>query len=190
CLALALLRVALLAVLALAVLVPALPGGAPGLRRLVGAAAALAVLIGAPTPSSSAEAPTPEMLDELRNRLLERPACHPECAASPRLRLDGEPARLVLRIDVDAAAATAVPLPGGPRDWVPEQVIVDGAPAAALRRAGDGVLWLQVDAGAHEVLLSGALPDRDTVEIPLPLKPHRVEAAARGRTGRGKIGSA
>ncbi|HKA13994.1 MAG TPA: hypothetical protein VKH41_03175, partial [Myxococcota bacterium] len=185
CLALALLRVALLAVLALAVLVPALPGGAPGLRRLVGAAAALAVLIGAPTPSSSAEAPTPEMLDELRNRLLERPACHPECAASPRLRLDAEPARLVLRIDVDAAAATAVPLPGGPRDWVPEQVIVDGAPAAALRRAGDGVLWLQVDAGAHEVLLSGALPDRDTVEIPLPLKPHRVEAAARGWTVRG-----
>ena len=62
-----------------------------------------------------------------------RPACRPDCAASPRLRLEVEPAGLVLRLEIDAAAPTAVPLPGSARDWVPEQVIVDGAPAAGLR---------------------------------------------------------
>ncbi len=59
-------------------------------------------------------------------------------------------------------------------------MIVDGAPATALRRDAAGVLWLQVDTGAHQVLVAGPLPDRDSIELPLPLKPHRVEASSRG----------
>ncbi len=179
-LGLALLRVALLGALIGRVLLPVfLDGGFP-LRRAASALAALAtLLLAAPPRSAAADLPGPELLNELRTRLLEKPACHPRCAASPRLRLEAEPSVLQLRIEIDAAAPTAVPLPGSARDWVPEQVIVDGAPAA-LRRAEDGVLWLQLDTGAHQVLVAGALPDRDTIELPLPLKPHRVEASSRG----------
>ena len=185
-LGLALLRVGLLALLVLRVVLPALPGGAFGLGRFARATAALAALfVAGPAPPAAADLPTPELLEELRTRLFEKPACHPQCAASPRLRLETLPSELRLRFEVDAAAPTAVPLPGGARDWVPEQVVVDGAPATALRRGGDGVLWLQVDAGAHQVLISGALPDQDTIELPLPLKPHRVEASGRGWTVHG-----
>ena len=180
-LGLALLRVALLGALIGRVLIPLLPGGGLPLRRAASALAALAaLLLAAPPRSAAADLPSPELLNELRARLLEKPACHPDCAASPRLRLEAEPSGLQLRIEIDAAAPTAVPLPGSARDWVPEQVVVDGAPATALRRAEDGVLWLQLDAGAHQVLVAGALPDRDTIELPLPLKPHRVEASSRG----------
>jgi hypothetical protein len=180
-LGIALLRVALLGALVWRVLLPMLPGAGSPPRRAASAMAALAaLLLFAPPRSAAADLPGPELLGELRARLLEKPACHPECAASPRLRLEVEPSGLQLRLEIDAAAPTAVPLPGSARDWVPEQVIVDGAPATALRRDEAGVLWLQVDAGAHQVLVAGALPDRDTIELPLPLKPHRVEASSRG----------
>ena len=177
----AVLRVVLLGALLLRVLRPALPRAAFPLQRVASASAALAaVLLTAPAPPAGAEFPSDELLERLRARLLEAPACRPDCAASPRLRLEVEPAGLVLRLQIDAAAPTAVPLPGSARDWVPEQVIVDGAPAAGLRLAEDGVLWLQIEPGAHQVLIAGALPERDTIELPLPLKPHLAEAVSRG----------
>src|SRR5439155_15189120 len=40
---------------------------------------------------------------ELRNRLLERPECVPECASSPRLRLEVTRGALSARMEVDAA---------------------------------------------------------------------------------------
>ena len=94
-LGLALLRVALLGALIWRVLLPMLPGGGFPLRRAAGATAALAALLLAVAPHpAAADLPSPELLNELRTRLLEKPACHPECAASPRLRLEIEPAAL------------------------------------------------------------------------------------------------
>src|SRR5439155_939123 len=57
-------------------------------------------------------------------------------------------------------------------------------PASA---AGALVLVLAVlgAAGTHQVLLEGPLPDVDRVEMPLPLKPRRVEAHAEGWTVEG-----
>ncbi|MGH9797572.1 MAG: hypothetical protein ACRD5D_05385, partial [Candidatus Polarisedimenticolia bacterium] len=128
----------------------------------------------------AAEIPPQELLNELRTRLLQPPACHPSCASSPRLALDVSPATLRVRIEIDAAAETAVPLPGGADRWLPERVLLDGDPAAGLVRTGEGRLWLRVTPGNHQVLMEGPLPDRETVQIPLPLKPHRVTARTTG----------
>ena len=178
---LAVLRVLLLAALVLRVLGPALPRAGFPFARAAGAAAALAaLLVAAPAPSARADFPSEKLLEDLRARLLAPPACRPNCAASPRLRVEAGPDALLLRLAIDVAAPTAIPLPGGARDWVPDQVTVDGAPVSALRRGSDGALWLQLDTGAHQVLIAGPLPDRDTIELPLPLKPHRVDASVRG----------
>ncbi|HSK79933.1 MAG TPA: hypothetical protein VLQ45_26000, partial [Thermoanaerobaculia bacterium] len=75
----------------------------------------------------------------------------------------------------------AIPVPGGAEQWVPAEVRVDGQPAG-VARTDDGRLWVRVSPGRHEVLLSGPLPARDVVQIPLPLKPHRVEVTASGWT--------
>ncbi|HXV37871.1 MAG TPA: hypothetical protein VEC18_12015, partial [Myxococcota bacterium] len=126
-------RVAALAALLLCML-GALSGGgrAPSfsgwLRARGGASAAvvalpIAVLIAAlatiGAAPASADFPSKELLDELRAALLEAPECAPQCAAIPRLRLDAERASLTLRVEIDAAADTAVPLPGGARSWDP-----------------------------------------------------------------------
>ena len=130
-------------------------------------------------PTAPAE-PDAGLLAELRAALLAPPDCHPECAASPRLFLDASPGALRLRFEVGAAAAVAVPLPAGAQ-WLPAEVRIDGQPAT-IARTSDGRLWTRVDPGRHEILLAGPLPARETVQIPLPLRPHRVDVTATGWT--------
>ncbi|MEE8424834.1 MAG: hypothetical protein V3S11_03350, partial [Elusimicrobiota bacterium] len=129
---------------------------------------------------SASTFPPKAMLQELRNRLTEKPECSPHCADSPRLRLEVVGNVLRARMEINAEAATAVPLPGGAKQWSPASVLVDGVPARGLRRRPDGQLWLPISRGAHQVILEGPLPDRETVQLPLPMKSRRVEAKVSG----------
>lgn len=172
---LGLLRVALLALLLLRAL--GLLGRVPWLRALLPLLPLYVLLT--PGAARAADLPGDALLDALRARLLKPAECQPRCAASQRLSLEVSGGVLRLRLSVGAAAATAVPLPGEAAQWLPAEVLLDGRPAAALR-SEDGRLWLQLTPGNHEVLLGGPLPDRDTVQLGLPLKPHRVDVRARG----------
>ncbi|HUB09843.1 MAG TPA: hypothetical protein VMB50_22765 [Myxococcales bacterium] len=180
-----LLRVALCALLALCILgLPGLPP--PRLGRKAAAAAAALLLAGGFAASARAqEVPSEEMLDALRKRLLEKPTCAPDCASLQRLDLAASGDQLRLALEVGAAAETAVPLPGDPKQWRPSQVTLDGRPAPALWRDGDGALWVELPAGAHRVELAGPLPARDSVQIALPLKPHFTVAHLAGWTLQG-----
>lgn len=144
------------------------------------AAATVALLLLLPASPAHAETlPSEAMLAELRNRLTATPDCDPTCASMPRMSVEIDGATLRLRLEVLAASQTAVPLAGDLEGWQPQRVYLDGRPAPALRRGEQGTLWLAVEAGAHQVVLEGALPVRDTVQVPLPMRPQRVEP---GRT--------
>ncbi len=138
----------------------------------------------APTPP---QAPPITVLDELRQALLAPPDCWPDCASSPRLFVDATPDSLRLRFEVGAAATAAtaagiaVPIPGGAQQWLPREVRVDGVPAPVVRTP-DGRLWTRVGPGRHEILLTGPLPERESIAVPLPLRPHRVDVTAAGWT--------
>ena len=134
--------------------------------------------LGAPE-ARAADVPSSEALDALRERLLEPPDCLPDCVSFPRLALEADPDRLRLRLELHAATLAAAPLPGGVDQWLPARAVLDGAPAA-LRRDGEGRLWIALPAGTHQVILEGALPDRDAVPISLPLAPREVTARATG----------
>jgi hypothetical protein len=168
-----------------------LGAGGGAWRRLLrrsgpAAAPAAAVLLGlgfalAPTPVRADDLPTPELLETLKARLLTPPTCQPNCADSPSMRLTATPGELAVRLEVSAAAATAVPLPGGAGQWTPERVRLDEGPAPVTRDEA-GALWVRVDAGHHVVELAGPLPPRETVDLALPLRPRYVEAALEGYT--------
>jgi hypothetical protein len=184
-LVLALLRAALLFVVVLRLF----PYSARLLPRVFGprsaGAAVAVVLFGSlaalgPRPAR-ADIPDKAMLDELKARLLRPAACSPSCASSGRMAVDLRGNALRLRVEIDAAATTAVPLPGTGAQWSPAEVRVDGQPARALARIDD-VLWVALDAGSHQVVLEGTMPERASVQISLPLKPHRVEVSAVGWT--------
>jgi hypothetical protein len=135
--------------------------------------------------TAHAELPTPELLDELRRRLLEAPDCHPHCAEIARLALELSPRALRARLEVQAQAETAIALPGGARGISFERVLVDGEPAGGLLRATDGTLWVQVGPGRSELIAEAALPERDSLELALPALPRRVEVRASGWTVHG-----
>ncbi len=183
---LSVLRVVLLATLAL--LVGGWPVGAwletlrdPEGRRRAARAVLPLLLLSAllPVRASAQQFPPKDLLDDLRARLLEKPECGVNCVDVPRLQITASGGWLSLRLDVHAAAATAVPVPSGGREWTPSKVSLDGAPAT-LRRVEDGSLWAPVTPGAHVLVLEGPLPERDAVQIALPLKPHRVTASVAG----------
>lgn len=146
------------------------PGGSAGATALLAA-----LLVSTTALPARADFPSSQLLDQLRDALLENPECYPTCASIPRLRIDANSTTLTLRLEVDTAADTAIPLPGGTRSWQPAEVSIDGVPARALLRDSGGVLWLQLTPGRHQVLCRGPLPDRDSVDIPLPLQPLRIE---------------
>ncbi len=173
----------------------------PGaLRRWAGVANAL-VLLGLLFPPGDllAAAPAPKvaeentaktlggspfpgdaLLRELRDRLTPPPpACRPDCATITRLRVENSGDEMRLRLEIHAVEASAVPLPGGPKQWTPAQALLDAKPAPVMR--GDNeMLLIAVPAGVHQITLSGRLPQRDAVQLALPLKPRHVEAALSG----------
>lgn len=141
------------------------------------------IVMGLAAPAARAtEIPSPELIQELREKLLAPPDCLPRCADISRLRIMASPNSLQLRLEVHADADTAIPLPCGAQQWLPTQVLVDGTPAAGLLRDGAGGLWLQLAEGVHQVTMEGSLAARDTVQLPFPLRPRHVDTELQGFT--------
>jgi len=131
-------------------------------------------------PPARADIPDAALLEELRTRLTTPPECLPECAQVPRMRVELQPDALTVRVEIHALEDTAVPLPARAALWLPAEVLVDGAPASGLQRSNDGQLWIQLEPGAHQVLLRGAPPAAAMFQVPLPLAPRRIDAVATG----------
>ncbi|KJS32283.1 MAG: hypothetical protein VR64_07065 [Desulfatitalea sp. BRH_c12] len=124
--------------------------------------------------------PPQPLLDELRQRLLEKSDCYPECADISHMELLAGPSFLQVKLRVNCAERVAVPLPVHRKSWVPEQILLDNAPIGALTRDDGGQLWALVPAGLHTVVLLGAIGPESALQIPLPLKPHTAAYSAQG----------
>lgn len=124
--------------------------------------------------------PPDSLLNELRDRLIQRPDCMPQCATLARLSIEASGDSVTMLIEAHMATGAAIPLPGNTAYWLPASVQVDGQAAKEMRREDDGSLWLALTAGVHRVELKGALPERETVEIPLPLRPRHVSFKGNG----------
>ena len=100
---------------------PPLLGGAVAALGLVLLSRTTAALAASSGVAHAAEPtmPPPEMLEQLKQRLLEPPRCAPDCGAINRLALDATRGELRLALEASAAARTAIPLPGNLKDWVP-----------------------------------------------------------------------
>ena len=84
------------------------------------------------------------------------------------------------RMEVHSLALTAIPLPGSQDEWLPHLILINDLPAKALFKSKEGQIWIEVPKGIHQILMEGPLPNRASVQIPLPLKPHRVNAKLQG----------
>ncbi len=157
-----------------------------GLRRTLarsGALAVAAVLLFVPSDPALAQTqafPSTEMLNELRNRLTQPPACRNNCAEvmSAAVRAIGE--RLEVDLTVSALAQVAVALPQAGDRWQLERVEVDGRAAAFAMREGEGAAWLPLTEGAHTLRLSGRLANAETVQLNFPQPPRAISVSTTG----------
>jgi len=115
-----------------------------------------------------------DVLQDLQDKLLAPADCLPHCANYPHMIVYVEKQQLRLNLTLHSQIDTAVPLPGHPKHWLPQQVKLNGKPATALRLQNQQ-LWLQVPAGIHQLELIGAWRDEDQIQLPLPLKPYYVQ---------------
>lgn len=184
-LVLAFVRVILLTLLVLVLLVARSKKWPRWLTPKGGAAALVLLALALPLAAraqASSPVPPQDVLDQLRTRLLAPPDCLPTCASVPRLSVSATADTLTLRLEIDTAASVAVPLPGSAEHFVPSAIMVDGSKATRLARGSDGQLWIALDKGGHQLLMTGPLPHRDTVQIALPLHPGHTDATLAGWT--------
>ncbi|MFV2061700.1 MAG: hypothetical protein ACC653_13530 [Gammaproteobacteria bacterium] len=138
------------------------------------------LLISFPSQEAMAESyPSKDLLNQLKQRLLAKPDCTPRCAQISRMKLNIQNNRMTIRLEVHSLAKVAIPLPAHLRNWVPTKILVDGNTAKGIERANDE-LRISLAKGKHQVILSGALGNINSFQLPLPLKPNRVEVNASG----------
>ncbi|MDR3557465.1 MAG: hypothetical protein P4L55_22135 [Syntrophobacteraceae bacterium] len=130
--------------------------------------------------ANSSGFPPSQLLEQLRNRLLKAPDCLPSCADSPYMEIAVNDQSLRLLLQINAAADIAVPLPGKAGSWTPEKVLLDDRPAEGLLRDKEGILWILVSPGVHMVQLEGKPPGADSIQLPLPLTPHKAKLVSAG----------
>jgi hypothetical protein len=156
--------------------------GWPNALRVNSATAArsLALLLlgglwAAPQPSHAAEIPSPEMLEELKRRLLAPEPCHPQCATIARALIKGDAKRITLELDVQAQTSTTLALPTAGLAWYPDNISVDDNRDPALLNNQQS-LHLALDQGAHRVTLTGPFPNQDKLSLTFPIKPRWISA--------------
>lgn len=160
----------------------------PATRRGAVAAPAwllAATLAGAGLAPSAADAqagtqaiPSTELLDALRQRLVERNApCEPACAGLGAVLASADAERLVLQLDAQAQADIAWPLPQPDASLHLAAVRVDGVEAAVLR--DDDGAWVALPRGVHRVEATYAASG-ERWRIAFPLAPATLDVRADG----------
>lgn len=145
--------------------------GAGSLRAL----AAAGLLLGA-SAAPAADYPDAELLDVLRQRLLQPAPCAPQCAALAKAELRVDRGGLQLGLVWHAAEATAVPLPATGSRWQPAELSVDGRPAEA--RWQDQRRWVALERGVHRIELRGPLTGIESLDLQFAPTPALVEVQA------------
>ncbi len=154
----------------------------PFLRRragasvVAGAVVMFAVLL--PANDALAQIPDSEMLNTLRQRLLEPSDAFPQAAEISSADLALNEGRVSMQVEIHAAIDVAVPLPGRLPTWSPLSVTIDDQPEAMVCRRDDGYLWVMVPQGVHKIVVEGWLAEASEWEWTYLLKPRRVSIVA------------
>jgi hypothetical protein len=139
----------------------------------------LVIFMLSPNLAQSTEIPSPQILDELQKRLLEKDECFPDCSDISDVYITITHNQLSMNVHIEAQLDAAVPVPSHVKHWLPHHVMIDDTPAEGLLRLQNR-LWVLVPAGKHIVKLSGPIRKQNTLQLPFPLKPHRATIKADG----------
>lgn len=140
----------------------------------------LSLALAAPRPAAAAATPDPALLQELKTRLTAPPPCTPTCAelAHAEVSVDGD--RLSVRIEANALATVAFAIPHASDRWQIGAINIDGRSAVVVGREGDASLWVPLEAGSHDIRMSGVLAAAESIQLVFPQPPRTIHVAASG----------
>ncbi|SDE25479.1 hypothetical protein [Desulfuromonas thiophila] len=139
----------------------------------------VAVLLGLsvlmPAPLQADSFPSPQLLDELRQRLTAAPDCAPDCAALQQLDIELRDNLLRLRLQFSSVVASAVPLPGDMRSLQLLEA-VDGQGRAVPLFRHEQNLWARLGNGISQLdLLLQVAEDAGSLDLDLAMPAGRVQ---------------
>ncbi|OOG45547.1 hypothetical protein [Rhodanobacter sp. C01] len=169
---------ALLAKLATTLLLP-LRGRWRDWRGSGAMGAALLALTLLPHGVHAQSLPSPELLNQLRNRLTEVPKCVPACAAIAQAQLQASGDLLDVELEAHVGAPIALPLPQGDDALQLSDVSVDGHADAALTRNNDQLL-VRLDRGVHRISLHYRIGAADSASLRFTVRPQRIVFGGQG----------
>ncbi|MEM6823358.1 MAG: hypothetical protein AAF558_15630, partial [Verrucomicrobiota bacterium] len=146
--------------------------------RRAGPLGAMLLFLGM-TETSQGQIPDSDMLQLLKERLLEVSDAYPNAAEIPHVKLMLGEQKLTMDVEVHAALQVAVPLPGKVSEWSPQRVTLNGSTRATIQRK-DGYLWVVVPKGVHKIRQEALLPNTSEWEMSFILKPKTIQVEASG----------
>jgi len=177
---LAFVRVLLLSILIIGFLRKCLIAGAKKNKSKAGATMAVVFLFAIMySPQNiQAEIPSPELLQELQNRLLAPPKCGSECITINDSNIIIENDQLTLTLQVDAIVRAGVALPGKNRFF--DSITLDRKEATALTVNNKGFTNIRVEQGSHNITLKKELNGINKATLYFPLLPVNAKASLQG----------
>ncbi len=147
--------------------------------------ALVAALVISMPMAASADVPTPELLEQLGERIARMPDCAPDCGYIARADVRAEGARIAVALELHAVEPVAVPLPGNEQLLDLEALLLDGVDAAGAVRDENGTLWLMLPRGVHRAELRWRAANADSIPLRFALAPGYVEFVGEGWQGSG-----
>jgi hypothetical protein len=153
--------------------------------KQVNVQAALFLMVGALvsgwSPAQAREYPSDALLHELKERSLPE-LCSSDCQAIQSGQISILNKRLRIELDVAVSNDREFILPV--QAWQPDEILVDGRQAKALRqivqrRSKGASLAVALSAGNHRIRLSGGL-NGDLLQLPFTARAHNLEIKAPG----------
>ena len=183
---LAFVRVLLLALLILGFLRRCLPPAKKesvqkSAKTAVKTAAIVAAILfasGVSPQDSQAEIPSPEILEELQNRLLAPPECADNCVSINDCMISVEEDILTITLQVNALVRSAVSLPG--KDRVFDTILLEKKEADILRLNNEGFSTIRLEPGSHTISLIKDISKRNKLSVSFPTLPAHARATLQG----------
>lgn len=125
--------------------------------------------------------PADDVLQQLRQRVLELPKCAPNCGAfaSATVSARGDEVKVLLEAHL-AAANTALPIPGEEKLLALVAISVDGKSEVPIWRQDENHRYIALDRGVHRVELSFRAAAADSIGLAFPSAPAAIRFEGAG----------
>ncbi|MFO1370312.1 MAG: hypothetical protein U1F46_15065 [Marinagarivorans sp.] len=122
--------------------------------------------------------PSPELLKELKNRLLKDPLCLPDCISIESVTLQVKDDSLRMELVLHALTPSIYTLPASQTSWWPQLALLNGE-RASLRQEDEG-LELALLPGRQSLVLQGNLAGRNSLPLAFGLNINNLKTELSG----------